>query len=147
MKPVRIEVCPKPGHCPGLYLAYHIPKDHPLYGKAMPCACARQAEAARLAAQRPAPTHAPRLQQARLALDEGRVKQALLMLQGELSLTPRDHELHHWMAVAAARMGDTARARRHLELAVEYSNLNASPEQHAIYAGKLQRLKEQLQMH
>ena len=48
MKPVRIEVCPKPGHCPGLYLAYHIPKDHPLYGKAMPCACARQAEAARL---------------------------------------------------------------------------------------------------
>lgn len=107
----------------------------------------RQAEAARLAALHPAPRTEPRLQQARQALDEGRVKQALLMLQGELGLTPRDHELHHWMAVAAARMGDQARALRHLELAVTYSNANASPEQHALYAGKLQRLKDQLQPH
>lgn len=48
MKPVRIEVCPNPGNCPGMYLAYHIPKDHPLYGKAMSCACVRHAEAGRL---------------------------------------------------------------------------------------------------
>lgn len=107
----------------------------------------RQAEAARLAALRPVPDAAPRLVQARQALDEGQVKKALLMLQGELGLTPRDHELHHWLAVAAARMGDNARARRHLELAVQYSSRNASAEQHALYAGKLQRLKEQLQTH
>ena len=48
MKPLRIEVCPNQGHCPGLYLAYHVPKDHPLYGKAVPCACTRQADAERL---------------------------------------------------------------------------------------------------
>lgn len=107
----------------------------------------RQAEAAWLAALQPVPDAAPRLVQARQALDEGQVKKALLMLQGELGLTPRNHELHHWLAVAAARMGDNARARRHLELAVQYSSRNASAEQHALYAGKLQRLKEQLQAH
>ena len=48
MKPVWIEVCPQPGHCPGVYVAAHLPKDHPLFGQAVPCVCARQAQAAKL---------------------------------------------------------------------------------------------------
>jgi tetratricopeptide (TPR) repeat protein len=79
-----------------------------------------------------------RFAQARQALDEGRLKQALLLLQGELGLTPRNPELHHLLAVAQARLGDSARARRHLELAAEYSGTGASRQ---LYAGKLERLK------
>ena len=48
MKPVWIEVCPQPGNCPGVYVAAHLPQDHPQFGKAVPCVCARQAQAARL---------------------------------------------------------------------------------------------------
>lgn len=85
---------------------------------------------------------ASRFDQARLALDDGRLKQALLLLNGELGLTPRNAELHHWLAVTHAKLGDIARARRHLELATEFSGTGA---QHTLYAGKLERLKAQLE--
>ena len=81
-----------------------------------------------------------RFDPARAALDAGQLKQALRLLQNELGLTPRNAELHYWLAVTAARLGDAAGARRHLQLATEYS---ADGEQHALYAGKLKRLQQQ----
>jgi Flp pilus assembly protein TadD len=102
----------------------------------------REAAAVQLAASGQAPraqSSNGRFDPARAALDAGQLKQALRLLQGELGLTPRNAELHYWLAVTAARLGDAAGARRHLELATEYSG---SGEQHALYAGKLQRLKE-----
>lgn len=79
-----------------------------------------------------------RFTEARQALDDGRLKQALLLLQGELGLTPRNVELHHLLAITQARLGDIARAGRHLELAAEYSAKGAQRQR---YAGKLEGLK------
>ncbi len=104
-------------------------------------ALGRSAAAAPALAGRAAPGPAgTRFDHARLALDQGRVQQALLLLEGELGLTPRNPELHHWLAVTHGRLGNLARARRHLELAAEYSG---SGEQRTLYAGKLERLKAQ----
>ena len=102
----------------------------------------READATRLAAGLPARavSTGTRFDQARAALDAGQPKQALVLLQGELGLTPRNPELHYWLAVTTGRLGDASRARRHLELATEYSGTG---EQQALYAGKLQRLKAQ----
>jgi tetratricopeptide (TPR) repeat protein len=79
-----------------------------------------------------------RYAQARQALDDGQLKPALLMLQGELGLTPRNPELHHLLAITQDRLGNTARARWHLERATEYSTMDAQRQR---YAGKLERLK------
>lgn len=80
---------------------------------------------------------AGRFDRARAALDGGQLKQAIALLNGELGLTPRNAELHHWLAVAHSRIGDLARARRHLELAAEFSR---EPERQR-YAGKLELLR------
>ncbi len=85
-----------------------------------------------------------RFDRARAALAEGRPEQALLLLNGELGLTPRNAELHHWLAVANARLGNTDRARMHLELAADYSSGTAKQ---ALYAAKLVRLKTELARH
>lgn len=102
----------------------------------------RSAEAARLAEAAPPQRRAApsRYDDARQALEAGQPKQALRILQGELGLTPRNPELHYWLAMTYAQAGDAARTRRHLELATEYSG---SGERHALYAGKLERLKAQ----
>ena len=84
---------------------------------------------------RPAST---RYAEARRALDAGQYKQALLMLQGELGLTPRNPELHHLLAITQTRLGNTPRARWHLERAAEYSAADAQRQR---YAGKLEQLK------
>ena len=76
--------------------------------------------------------------EARRALDDGQLKQALLMLQGELGLTPRNPELHHLLAITQTRLGNTPRARWHLERAAEYSAADAQRQR---YAGKLEQLK------
>lgn len=81
-----------------------------------------------------------RFDRARAALDGGQFKQAIALLNGELGLTPRNAELHHWLAVAHSRIGDMARAQRHLELAAEFSR---DPERQR-YAGKLDLLRAQL---
>ncbi len=96
-----------------------------------------------------APTPGPgnegvRLHQARLALQDGRSKEALRLLQGELGLTPRNPDLHHWLAVAYGRLGHSGAAQRHLELAAEFSR---NGEQRQLYAGKLERLKAQAGLH
>lgn len=83
---------------------------------------------------------ASRHAQARQALDDNRLKQALVLLQGELGLTPRNPELHHLLAITQQRLGDGMRAQQHLALAAEYS---AAGPQRQLYAGKLERLKAQ----
>jgi hypothetical protein len=50
--------------------------------------------------------------QARQALDEGQVKQALLMLQGELGLTPRNPNCTTGWPWPRQRLGDTRTRRR-----------------------------------
>ena len=89
-----------------------------------------------LAARRPAVNS--RLSAAQQALEEGRKQQALVLLQGELALTPRNPELHHWLALTHAQLGNRAHVQRHLELAAGYS---AGEQQRTMYAGKLERLK------
>ncbi len=93
--------------------------------------------------QAPAPllalaSPASRYTGARQALDEGRLKQAVRLLQCELGLTPRNPELHHLLAITQQRLGDTAQARQHLERAAEFS---AAGPQRQLYAGKLEWLK------
>ncbi len=90
------------------------------------------------------PAASARFDRARAALAEGRPEQALSLLNGELGLTPRNPELHHWLAVAHARLGDAERARWHLELAAAYS---AGSAKQAVYAAKLARLKTELARH
>lgn len=55
----------------------------------------------------------------------------------ELRRDPYYHELHWWMAQAAAQLGDLAGARQHLALARD--NAPTTPEQ-ALYGAKLDRL-------
>ncbi|MBN1889176.1 MAG: ATP-binding protein [Thermoflexales bacterium] len=47
MKPIRIDPCPSPGHCPGYYWPSNLPAGHPQANQWIPCACtlARQAAA------------------------------------------------------------------------------------------------------
>jgi Flp pilus assembly protein TadD len=85
---------------------------------------------------------AERVERARQALREGRLQQAVLLLRSELESSPHDPELHHLLAVALGRSGDAFQARRHLEQAAEFS---ANGAQRMIYAGKLERLKAQLE--
>lgn len=93
------------------------------------------------AAAGPAPAPSAALERARAALDRGQPDRALALLQAELARTPRGAELHHWIAVASARLGDLAGARRHLGLAAEFS---ASGEQRVRYSAKLERLNARL---
>lgn len=86
------------------------------------------------------PALATRFDPARQALQDGQPKVALRWLSGQLGLTPRNPELHYWLAMTYAQAGDSAGTRRHLELATEYS---AGTEQRGLYAGKLNRLKAQ----
>ncbi len=103
----------------------------------------RDVQASQFVALRPAGSKpaATRTDEARRALDEGRIQHALALLHGELGLTPRNPEVHLGLAQAFARLGDTARARRHLDLAAETSS---GSKQHAMYAGKRDRYREQL---
>jgi Tfp pilus assembly protein PilF len=79
-----------------------------------------------------------RLTAAQQALDQGSSKEALLMLQSDLRIAPQNPELHHWLAITHARLGNLARAQQHLALAAEYS---AGNKQRARYTGKLERLR------
>ena len=45
MKALRIEVCPEPGNCPGVYIPTNVPPDHPQFGQPLPCACVRRRQA------------------------------------------------------------------------------------------------------
>ena len=91
--------------------------------------------AARPAGRKPAAT---RTDEARRALDDGRTEHALKLLHGELSLTPRNPEVHLGLARAFARLGNTARAHRHLELAAQTSS---GSQIHALYVAKLDQFR------
>jgi tetratricopeptide (TPR) repeat protein len=101
----------------------------------------RDAEAQVLAAElqrlQPAPPFAAfneGMQRAR----EGRWAEAREFFERELGRTAGNHEVHFWLAVTSANLGDVAGAVRHLRLA---RGSSSTREQQALYAGKLERLK------
>lgn len=96
----------------------------------------------RQALSRAAPEAAAQIERARQALQAGRLRDAQQMLQAGLESSPANPELHHLLAVVLARSGQAFQARRHLEQAAEFS---ADGAQRLIYAGKLERLKAQLE--
>lgn len=104
-------------------------------------ATGRDAEAAQLQARlkelRPAVPY-ELFNQGLLAIREGDYRKARDLFEREIELVADNHEFHFWLAVAHSKLGDTSRARKHLQLAVENSNTRA---QQAIYAAKLQQLK------
>lgn len=85
--------------------------------------------------------HAPfeRLDQGRAAFAAGQIARARELFTAELRQQPHQPEVHFWLAVAHQRLGDGARAESHLAQAVDYSS---SPAMHALYAAKLQRLRD-----
>jgi Tfp pilus assembly protein PilF len=73
------------------------------------------------------------------ALKRGETDQAIDLFKRELKRMPYDDQLHFMMALARLKQGDLGRAQRHMTLAVENSTTR---NQHAIYAAKLDRLRE-----
>jgi Tfp pilus assembly protein PilF len=68
----------------------------------------------------------------------GQWRQARDAFEQELKRDPHYHELHWWMAQAAAQLGDLESLRRHLALARD--NAPTTPQQ-ALYGAKLERLR------
>ena len=75
-------------------------------------------------------------------MEGGQYAQARDLFARELRRQPYQSEVHFWAALADWRLGDTKRAARHLQAAVENS-LTRSAQQ--LYAGKLARLRESQQ--
>ena len=71
-------------------------------------------------------------------MQAGDYRRARDLFEAEVARSPHYHEFHFWLALAHLQLGQTRDAREHLQAAMENST---SPAQHAIYAGKLQRLK------
>lgn len=101
----------------------------------------RQAEAhtwaLRLQALQPHPPF-QLLDQGRAAFAAGDVNQARELFTAELRQQPHQPEVHFWLAVAHQRLGQGALAEAHLVQAADHST---TPAMHALYAGKLQRLR------
>ena len=72
------------------------------------------------------------------ALERGELHSARSLFAKEVERAPYSGEFHYWLGVAHARLGEVARARAHLALALEYS---ATRKEHAIYAAKLDFLQ------
>jgi len=96
--------------------------------------------AARLAALQPDPPFL-KLDQGRAALDAGEVAKARDLFLAELRQQPFQHEVHYWLAMALASLGESKRAASHLALAVEHSTTAVT---HDLYAGKLERFRQAL---
>lgn len=80
------------------------------------------------------------LDHGRQAMDRGDYPQARRHFEQALRRGGDYHEFHFWLAQALAKLGDVAGAARQLELAREGSSTQRLQ---ALYAGKLQRLREQ----
>ena len=91
-----------------------------------------------LAALQPAPPF-EKLDQGRAALSSGDATRARDLFMAELRQQPYQPEVHHWLAVALAKLGDIDQAARHLALAVNHSTTAAA---HDLYAAKLERLRQ-----
>ena len=87
-------------------------------------------------AQPYAPFHLFELGRAALAAGDARAAEAYFAR--EVEHDPYYHEFHYWLAIACLRLGETERARRHLQLAYENSATRADQ---ALYAAKLARLR------
>jgi Tfp pilus assembly protein PilF len=68
----------------------------------------------------------------------GQWQQARAAFEQELKRDPHYHELHWWMAQAAAQLGDLEAVRRHLKLARDNA---PTPPQQSLYGAKLDRLR------
>lgn len=102
----------------------------------------RPAEAAvwaeRLQSLQPHPPF-ERLDQGRAAYAAGDITRARELFTAELRQQPYQPEVHFWLAVAHQRLGEADLAAAHLAQAADHSS---TPAMHALYAGKLQRLRE-----
>ena len=94
--------------------------------------------AQRLQALQPHPPF-QRLDQGRAAFAAGNIDLARDLFTAELRQQPHQAEVHFWLAVAHQRLGEGALAEAHLAQAADNSS---TPAMHALYAGKLQRLRE-----
>jgi tetratricopeptide (TPR) repeat protein len=74
----------------------------------------------------------------RAAVQRGDFEAGRAWLQRELSRDPDYHEIHFWLAVAHAGLGDNRAARRHLNQAMANSTTRG---EHDLYAAKLDRLR------
>jgi Flp pilus assembly protein TadD len=74
----------------------------------------------------------------RAAAQAGDYRSAREHLLREMKRDPDYHEFHFWLAVALAGLGDAAGAREHLATAM---NNSTTQREHALYAGKLERLR------
>jgi Flp pilus assembly protein TadD len=72
------------------------------------------------------------------AMRAGDYKAARDWFAREVSRSGDYHEFHFWLGVAHYRLGEMALARKHLKLAMDNST---SRSDHALYAGKLARLR------
>lgn len=93
--------------------------------------------AQRLARLQPYPPYA-HLDAGIEALQRGHFAQARDRFEKELARSAYLHEAHFGLARAYQGLGDTRRMRRHLQLAVDYSNTGR---ERAIYAAKLEVMK------
>ncbi|MCE2915360.1 MAG: tetratricopeptide repeat protein [Rubrivivax sp.] len=96
--------------------------------------------ASRLAQLQPVPP-LHHLEQGRLALDRGELSVARDLFRRELRRQPYQAEVHYWLAVTNARLGDGERAARDLAQAVMHST---TPVQQQLYSSKLARLRDLL---
>ena len=72
------------------------------------------------------------------AMEAGDLRTAKEMFAKEVDRDAYNHEFHFWLSAAYARLGDTERARRHLGIAMEFSNTRQERE---LYAAKLDRIR------
>jgi Flp pilus assembly protein TadD len=71
-------------------------------------------------------------------LHSGDYQSAREQFAKEVARAPYNDELHYWLAVAHAGLGDTEQARRELAKALDYSTTRKD---HDLYAAKLDRLR------
>lgn len=72
------------------------------------------------------------------AMRGGEYAKAQAFFAKELARAAHNAEFHYWMGVASHNLGEDARARRHLALALEYSSTG---EDRTLYGSKLAKLK------
>jgi Flp pilus assembly protein TadD len=77
-------------------------------------------------------------EQGRQAMRDGNFRHARQLFEAEIARSPDYHEFHFWLALAHLQLGETRAAERELQAALASSSTAA---QHAIYAGKLEKLK------
>ena len=72
------------------------------------------------------------------AMQAGDYRSARDFFKRELARDPYNHEFHFWLAAAFARLGDMAQSKRHLTVAMKFSNTRG---EHDLYAAKLDRIR------